>query len=110
MGRLSRSPLLDAAVAVHELLLAAGWCRVELSEAFNLPEVVAKLSVELVGRVTHHVQATATLRSFRSECCDQDVAARLQRTTNVGDVLLSVRGLPKEMEYCSVVPKVMPPL
>jgi hypothetical protein len=74
------------AEAVDKLLLCSTRCLVDFGEARELVERPPELLVDVVGAITHHREAAATLRTFWAEGCNHDVTARLQSVTHGGHI------------------------
>lgn len=66
----------------------------------------AKLSVQFVGRIPLHGQATALLRAVLSECGHDDVTTWLYGIENGVDVSAPLLRFREEVKDCSIMPNV----
>jgi hypothetical protein len=93
---------------LERLLCAPGRDVLVSSDAYE-PEPRAESLSKALGVITRHGQATRLFRTFRSECRDNRMPARLERLPEPGKISCPVRPSEHEVERRAIVPDVISP-
>src|SRR5690348_910685 len=88
---LSPALLIEPEKTIDKLLRGAGGRAMQFRRVPHHLEARTEFPVKSGGIVANDIEATATARTFRSECADDDVTARPQRQGNVTHVCRSIR-------------------
>ena len=74
--------------------------------AFYEPEVSAELYVKCFGRISRHIETTASQRAVLGKCCHEHEPSWPNRPTDLFDVTGALRRAGEKMKYGAVMPHI----
>jgi len=78
-----------------------------LAGTFHQFEAFAKLAVQTLGVIAHHIESAAAIRPIRSKGCDDHVPTRSDRMSNGMYIALAIINSCQEVEDGTIMPDII---